>query len=242
MLITIKYKLNDQLINKNTIYGKAYSYFNEKDFNKAAYYFNDYLKKYDGDERITECQLRLADSYYGTKSFSQASIYYEMALVKSQQFRNDDRSFFNYAQSLFKDGKITKAVTALNNLQTNFPASKFADDSQYLIGWIYFQNGNFDEAIVNYTKLFSNYPQSPLLPLAYYSIGDSFLIRVNTLMLLDSYNLLIERYPKSSYVYDAVNGIQYCYIVQDQQDKAINYLDSFINTNGDSEFLDKVQF
>ncbi len=233
---------DDNIIIKNTIYGKAYSYFNQKDLNKAAYYFNEYIKKYDGDEKITECQLRLADCYYGTKSYSQASIYYERALVKSQQFRNDDRSFFNFAQSLFKDGKITKAVATLNNLQTNFPASKFADDSQYLIGWIYFQNGNFDEAIINYTKLFSNYAQSPLLPIAYYSIGDSYFNKGEYERAIDSYNLLIERYPNSSYVYDAVNGIQYCYIVQDEQDKAINYLDSFIRNNGDSEYLDKVQF
>ena len=233
---------DDNIISKNTIYGKAYSFFNQKDYSKAAYYFSEYIKKYDGDEKITECQLRLADSYYGTKSYAQASIYYERALVNSQQFRNDDRSFFNFAQSLFKDGKITKAVTTLNNLQTNFPASKFSDDSQYLIGWIYFQNGNFDEAIVNYTKLFSNYPQSPLLPIAYYSIGDAFFNKGEYSDAIDSYNLLIERYPKSSYVYDAVNGIQYCYIVQDQQDKAISYLDSFIKSNGNSEFLDKIQF
>ena len=233
---------DDNIISKNTIYGKAYSFFNQKDYSKAAYYFSEYIKKYDGDEKITECQLRLADSYYGTKSYAQASIYYERALVNSQQFRNDDRSFFNFAQSLFKDGKITKAVTTLNNLQTNFPASKFSDDSQYLIGWIYFQNGNFDEAIVNYTKLFSNYPQSPLIPIAYYSIGDAFFNKGEYSDAIDSYNLLIERYPKSSYVYDAVNGIQYCYIVQDQQDKAISYLDSFIKSNGNSEFLDKIQF
>ena len=233
---------DDNIISKNTIYGKAYSFFNQKDYSKAAYYFSEYIKKYDGDEKITECQLRLADSYYGTKSYAQASIYYERALVNSQQFRNDDRSFFNFAQSLFKDGKITKAVTTLNNLQTNFPASKFSDDSQYLIGWIYFQNGNFDEAIVNYTKLFSNYPHSPLLPIAYYSLGDAFFNKGEYSDAIDSYNLLIERYPKSSYVYDAVNGIQYCYIVQDQQDKAISYLDSFIKSNVNSEFLDKIQF
>lgn len=236
-----KIHTEDNVINKNTIYGKAYSHFNRKDFNKAAYYFNEYIKKYDGDEKITECQLRLADCYYGTKSYAQASIYYELALVKSQQFKDDDRSFFNFGQTLFKDGKTSKAIATLNNLQTNFPASKFADDSQYLIGWIYFQNGNFDEAIINYTKLFSNYAQSPLLPIAYYSIGDSYFNKGEYAKAIYSYNLLIERYPNSSYVFDAVNGIQYCYIVQDEQDKAISYLDNFIKSNGNYEFLDKVQ-
>jgi TolA-binding protein len=80
------------------------------------------------------------------------------------------------------------------------------------------------------------------LPIAYYSIGDSYFNKGEYEKAIDSYNLLIERYHNSSYVYDAVNGIQYCYIVQDQQDKAIHYLDSFISNNGDSEYLDKVQF
>jgi TolA-binding protein len=233
---------DDEVINKNTIYGKAYSHFNLKDFIKAAYFFNEYLKNYEDDERIVECQLRLADCYYGTKSFSKASLYYERALQNSDRFKNDERSFFNYAQSLFKEGKVTKAIGILNDIQRNFPASKYADNSQYLIGWIYFQNGNFKEAINNYTKLFSNYPQSALLPLAYYSIGDSYFNMGEYSNAISSYNMLIEQFPNSSYVYDAVNGIQYCFIVQDKQDDAINYLDDFLRNNQTLSFADKIQF
>ncbi len=60
-----------------------------------------------------------------------------------------NESFFNYAQSLFKQGYGAKAIQSLEDLQLRFPASKYSDDSQYLIGWINFQSGNFDEAIVS---------------------------------------------------------------------------------------------
>jgi TolA-binding protein len=184
----------------------------------------------------------LADCYYATKSFAKASSLYEDILVKRSSFGNDERAFFNYAQSLFKAGSSPKAIKVLDELQLKFPASKYADDSQYLIGWINFQNSDFEEAVNGYTKLISNYPNSVLVPIAYYSIGDSYFNTGEYQKSIDSYKLVITQFPNSSYVYDAVNGIQYCYIVQDKQDLAINYLNEFIVNNEDSPFLDKVQF
>jgi TolA-binding protein len=233
---------SDELVYKNSTYGKAYSYFNEKDFTKAAHYFSEFIKNYYNDDRTDECELRLADCFYGTKDFVKASSYYEKVLVKNKKFSTDERAFFNFAQSLFKQGYGTKAIQTLEDLQLRFPASKYSDDSQYLIGWINFQSGNFDEAIAQYTKLFSNYPKSILLPIAYYSIGDSYFNLGEYSKSIDSYNKVITLYPSSSYVYDAVNGIQYCFVVQDKQNEAINYLSNFISSNRNSSFLDKIQF
>ena len=233
---------SDDLVYKNSIYGKAYSYFNEKDFHKAGHYFNEFIIKYYNDSRIDECELRLADCFYGTKDFVKASSYYEKVLVKNNKFSTDERAFFNYAQSLFKQGYGLKAIQTLEDLQIRFPASKYSDDSQYLIGWINFQGGNFEEAVTQYTKLFSNYPNSSLLPIAYYSIGDSYFNIGEFSKSIESYNKVITKYPSSSYVYDAVNGIQYCYVVQDKQNDAINYLNNFIESNRRSNFLDKIQF
>jgi TolA-binding protein len=162
--------------------------------------------------------------------------------LNSLQFSKDDRSFFNYAQSLFKQGSSAKAINVLNDLQTRFPASKYADDSQYLIGWINFQSSQFENAINSYGQLFSNYPNSTLLPIAYYSIGDSYFNLGEYQKAINAYSKLISEYENSPYVYDAVNGIQYCYIVQDKQSEAIEYLNQFIINNQNSPFLDKVQF
>ncbi len=237
-----KVKTNDEILNRNTIYGKAYSYFNLKDFSKAAHFFNKYLKINDDEDKLAECNLRLADCYYGTKLFGKASRFYEKALLRSEKFSNDDRSYFNYSQALFKDGNVSKAISSLENFQARFPYSQFADRAQYLIAWIYFQNNQFDEAINSCNQLFSNYPNSTLLPMAYYSIGDSYFNKGEYSKAIASYNRLIAKYPKSSTVYDAINGIQYCYIVQDKQKEAIKYLNNFISANNDAEFIDKVQF
>ncbi|MEE9432287.1 MAG: tetratricopeptide repeat protein [Melioribacteraceae bacterium] len=237
-----KVNSSDRKLAKNTIYGKAYSYFNSKDYSKAAFLFKDYISKYKKDKRSIECELRLADCYYGTKDFAKASSHYKNVFANSREFSKDERAYFNYAKALFKYGDATAAIDVLDDIQLKFPNSKYADDSQYLIGWIFFQRSEFDDAISSYNKLFEQYPNSPTLPIAYYSIGDSYFNQGNYNKAIGSYKKVISNFPNSQYVYDAVNGIQYCYIVEDKQSEAIRYLDKFIATNSGLSFIDKIRF
>lgn len=232
---------SDPLLLKNIYYGKAYSYFNQKEFSKASHYFQQFIIDFKNDTRVAECNLRLADCNYGMKQYGKASIYYEKALVNTNNFKDDDRSYFNYAQALFKNGSSSKAISVLENLQLNFPASKYADDSQYLIGWIYFQEGKFENAIESYNTLIEKYNQSMLLPIAQYSIGDSYFNVGNYPNAINSYRQIISQFPNSSYVYDAVSGIQYCYIIQDKQGDAITFLENFIDKNPNYQGNDKIQ-
>ena len=237
-----KVKSNDRLLVKNMLYSKAYSFFNSKEFPKSAFVFKEFISKYPNDVRKNECELRLADCFYGTKDFAKASSHYKNVLEHSGEFSKDERAFFNYAQSLFKFGDASAAIDVLDDIQLRFPNSKYADDSQYLIGWIFFQRSEFDNAISSYQKLFDQYPASPTLPIAYYSIGDSYFNKGDYNKAIRSYKKVISDFPNSQYVYDAVNGIQYCYIVQDKQTEAIKYLDRFIASNGNLGFVDKVRF
>ncbi|PID59806.1 MAG: hypothetical protein CR986_04490 [Ignavibacteriae bacterium] len=237
-----KINTSDSKVLKNVMYGKAYCYFNLKDFNKAIYYFNQFIKDYPNNRTVDECNLRLADSYYGTKSFNKAAKYYRKALLESNTFKDDDKSHFNYSQALFKGGKISEAINFLDQFQKDFPASRYADEAQYLIAWIYFQNSDFENAIENYDKLISNYSSSPLIPIAYYSIGDSYFNKGEYLQAIEMYQRLIRQFPNSKHVFDAVNGIQYAYVVQDKQDKAINFITEFIADNRHLDFIDKIKF
>ncbi|MBK7980051.1 MAG: tetratricopeptide repeat protein [Ignavibacteriae bacterium] len=236
-----KVNIENNEFKDDVVYGLAYSYFDLPDFSKAAYYFNEFNKNYSSDSRFSECQLRLADCYYAQKDYSKASTYYQRALINSAKFGNDERAFFNYAQSLFKSGDAQNAIDVLNQIQIKFPASNYADDSQYLIGWIKFQRNEFDAAIENYSALFEKYPQSNLLPIALYSIGDSHFNKGEYDKAVLYYNRVISQYPNTQYVYDAVNGIQYCYVVQDKQPEAVNYLQNFIADHPSLDFLDKIQ-
>jgi TolA-binding protein len=227
---------------KESILGKAYSYFNLKDFQNAAFYFNEFISKYKNDPIIIEAKLRLADSYFGTKKFDKASAVYKELFSKEKTALNNDLAYFQYGQSLFKSGNSDAAVEAMLNLQKKFPQSKYADQSQYIIGWINFQQNKFKVALENYNLLLNKYPKSALRPVVYYSIGDSYFNLGNYDSSIIYYSKVISDFAGTQYVFDAVNGIQYAYVAKDEPDKAIGYIDQFLAANPNAKSGDQIFF
>lgn len=232
---------NEEL-RKPVIYGKAYSYFNLKDFPNAIYYFNDYATKYRTDQNVNDAKLRLADSYFGIKSFDKASQIYRELFANDRLISNDDQTYYQYSQSLFKAGRSNDAIEEFIKLQQKFPRSRFADASQYVVGWIYFQQNNFRAAIENYEKLLTKYPASSLKPIAYYSIGDSYYNLGDYEESINYYNRVLTEFPNTPYILDAVNGIQYAYLAKDQPDRAVSFIDQFVSANPSSKFGDQIFF
>lgn len=237
-----KINSSNNLIIKQTLLGKAYAYFNLKDFANAVYFFNDYVNKYRNDKNINEIKLRLADSYYALKNFEKASMIYSQLFSSSKTFLENDQAYYQYCQSLYKAGKINDAIKEFSNLQKRFPNSKYSDVSQYVVGWIYFQQGNFYKAIANYFHLIEKFPKSDLIPVAYYSIGDSYYNLGNYDSAIVFYNKVLDEFPYTQYVIDAVNGIQYSYIAKDQPVEAINFIDHFIKQNPNLKLSDQIYF
>ena len=230
------------LTGKQTLYGKAYTYYNLKDFSNAAYYLNEYINKYKKDENYTNVKLRLADSYYGLKDFSRASDIYNSLFNKERRNVDDDNAYYQYGQALFKSGNFSQAIDEFASIQRRFPRSRYRDDSQYIIGWIYFRQDRFQEAIENYNKLLSIYPSSALRPITYYSIGDAYYNMGEYDAAIESYTKIINEFPKTEYVFDAINGIQYCYLAIDEPDKAVELIDRFVQTNKDYQYNDQILF
>lgn len=232
---------NDEL-RKQTILGKAYTYFNLKDFPNAIYHFNEFVSKYKNDPNTGDAKLRLADSYFGTKKFDKASELYREIFSREKVSLENDQAYYQFAQSLYKADKPAEAVKAFEELQKKFPRSRYTDQSQYVIGWIFFQQNNFPEAISNYKYLLTRYSRSALSPMVYYSIGDAYFNLAQYDSSISYYSIVIHQYPNSQYVFDAVNGIQYCYVAQNQPDKAIAYIDQYISENPSSKYDDQIFF
>lgn len=232
----------DPQIEKETLYGRAYAYFNLKDFANSAYYFGDFINKYPKDENFVDAKFRLADSYYGTKNFDKASELYSETFKKYKNAKITDFAYYQYGQSLFKSKKWEDAISKFRTLQDKYPMSKFRDDSQYLIGWIYFQHGDFNQAIDNYKEIPNRYPNSNILPIAYYSIGDCYYNMAEYDSSVIYYNKILRDYSKTQYVFDAINGLQYCYLALDEPNKAVAAIDRYIQSNPSSDFGDKILF
>ena len=233
---------DDPDIIKNALYGSAYCYFNLGDYDNAAIRFSSFTKTYPYDDRTTDAKLRLADSYFGSKNFSSASQVYEQ-LFKSQRLSlTDPYAYYQYAQALFKSGKIESAKNEFANLQRNFPQSSYGDVSLYTIGWINFQQNDYNAAIDRYRNVMNVYPGTSLAPLIYYSIGDAYFNMSNYDSAIVNYQKVLLQYPSSDHVFDAVNGIQYCYVAKNQPEKAIALIDGFIAQNPSLKFSDQIYF
>ena len=234
--------LADAETGSQALYGKAYSYFNLKDYDNAAYSFNDFIKRFPKDKRTIDARLRLADSYYGTKDYASSSkVYRDLFNLSSSEIQNP-YAYYQYAQALYKAGNIDDALNEFSNLQKKFPQSDYADESLFTLGWIYFQQNNFNKAISAYKNVLNVYPQSPLAPIVFYSIGDSYFNLTKYDSAIVNYQIVMAQYPTSSYVFDAVNGIQYSFVAKGDYEKAISFIDQFVNSNPSLSFSDQIFF
>jgi len=230
------------VLGKQALYGLGYSYYNLRDYPNASYYFKEYLKLFKKSKDELEVLLRLADCYFGMKDFKQASANYSTAFRKFKPRNIEAREHFQFGQALYKNDNPDKAVRIFRDLQIYFPHSKYADDAQYLIGWIFFKQGDYNQAISEYFLIPNKYSNSNLIPLVYYSIGDCYFNLSNYEEAITFYNTVINEYPKSKYVFDALNGITYSYLVKNQPENAAAVINNFVALNPTSEYSDDILY
>ena len=229
-------------IERLSLYGIAYCYFNLGDYDNAALRYSEFVNTYPNDKRNTDARLRLADSYFGSKNYASASKVYTELFSSKITTLNDPNAYYQYAQALYKSGKNELAINEFSNLQERFPDSKYADVSLYTIGWINFQQGEFHRAIGLYRNVMDVYPNTSLAPIISYSIGDAYFNMGNYDSAIVNYQNVLAKYSSSDYVFDAVNGIQYSYVVKGQPEKAIALIDGFVNQNPSLKFSDEIFF
>lgn len=224
------------------IYGKAYAYFNMKDYVNSANYFSDYLKLNLKSSNFTDARLRLADSYYANKKYALASNIYRDIYLNEDARQNNDYAYYQYAQALYKAGNSNDAIREFLVLQEKFPGSRYVAESQYLVGWIYFQKGEYGRAIDSYRALLVRYPESNLVPVTMNSIGNSFFNQANYDSAVAYYKTVLTNYPNSTYSLEAVNGIKDAYIASGRTTEAVDLIESYASDNSKEGLADQLMF
>ena len=224
------------------LYGKAYCYFNLRDYSRAAHEFSLYIKEFPRDSRTLDAKLRLADSYYGSKNFVASSQIYKQIFHFDKKALNNPYAYYQYAQALYKANQKQEAIDEFRTLQQKFPRSEYADRSLFVVGWIYFQEGDYSEAIANYRNVLNVYPNSSLGATVYYSVGDSYFNLGKYDSAIVNYQQVLVKYPASPHVYDAVNGIQDSYVAQNHPEKAIKFIKQFVSRNPSLSFADQIYY
>lgn len=225
-----------------TLYGKAYCYFNQKDYTNASFFFSDFIKRFPQSEKVVDAKIRMADSYFADKSYAEASNAYAELLKVKNGIKAKDYVSFQYALALYRSGSVQKAIAQLDEFKSQYAKSSYYENALYLSGWIKFQQNNFDGAIVKYRSVLEELPNSKMAALIQYSIGDAFYNLGNYDSAIVSYETVITNYPNSTHVFDALNGIQYCYVAKGEMDKAIQLIDNYVSENPTANFADQLYF
>ncbi|HEY7750878.1 MAG TPA: tetratricopeptide repeat protein, partial [Ignavibacteriaceae bacterium] len=100
--------------------------------------------------------------------------------------------------------------------------------------------GNFDEAISSYNDFLSIYKNSSLTPVIYYSIGDAYFNEGDYNAAVNNYEKVVASYPSSDYVFDAINGLTYSYVLMGSPEQAVELIDEFTTRNPNLKFSDQI--
>ena len=158
----------------------GYSYFNLNEYLNASKYLKNYLDLKDNklSSKDIDPILRLADSYYASKSFNSSIKYYNTALQNSDINRN----YIIYQIGLCHYGldDFTKSIEYMDKVILNSEKS-LDDDAIFRKAQIYFENSEFDKSIINYNLIIDEYKYSEY-------ISYSFLNRATSYFNLKSYD------------------------------------------------------
>jgi tol-pal system protein YbgF len=83
----------------------------------------------------------------------------------------DDKSSYQAAFNLLKDGQYDRAIVAFQKFLVTYPDSSLADNAQYWLGEAYYVNKAYPEAEAAFQRVVDKYPQSRKLGDALLKIG-----------------------------------------------------------------------
>jgi tol-pal system protein YbgF len=83
----------------------------------------------------------------------------------------DDKTAYQTAFGLLKDGQYDRAITAFQKFLAAYPTSQLADNAQYWLGEANYVNKAFTDAQAAFQRVVDKYPQSRKRPDALLKIG-----------------------------------------------------------------------
>lgn len=195
-------------------YNLGYVYYKLRNYEKAITWFRKYSDiNGEVDARImNDAQVRIADSYFYLKNYGAATDYYDKAL--NIRLSSVDYSLFQKAMTLYVQGKLENELEVLNDLITNIPESKYADDAKFEAARVYMLLDRYEEAYAMYSGILLNHSESQLAASSRVQMG---LIKYNQRKddeALKIYEEVLSMYPGSEQSREAQLGIKKIYIDQ----------------------------
>lgn len=108
------------------------------------------------------------------------------------------RSAYEAAFNLLKDGRYTQAISAFDAFLKRYPSSEYAGNAQYWLGEANYVSRNFKRAIVEFDRVLTKYPQSPKVPDATLKMGYTYYELGQWAKARSTLQKVIKQYPSST--------------------------------------------
>jgi outer membrane protein assembly factor BamD len=136
------------------------------------------------------------------------------------------KTLFETAKSEISKGSFKKGIEIYEELQANYPNSKYAEQSKLNLAYAFYKKKDYDQAIYILKEFIKLYPKHKVTPYAYYMLGvvaqskssstlekyidtgDKGQKSTKTIEEAFGYYLdLIEKFPETKYAKDAKNKL-----------------------------------
>lgn len=160
----------------------AMSFYNAKDFQRAATEFEKLAKQYEFSEYASKAQYYVGLCYENMNKYYMAYQNYQKAIDNFPHIANTEeilaREFAIANLYLSKPGPrilgtdimapLSRAVEIFKKIVENAPYGKFAEESQFKLGEALKKSERYEEAVQAFHKIIEDYPKSKLVTQAMY--------------------------------------------------------------------------
>ncbi|MBD2704391.1 tetratricopeptide repeat protein [Spirosoma sp. BT702] len=229
-----------------SLYGLGYAYYNKKEYARAQPYFRDFVtrggnsQEEDVAEQVKDATIRLADTYFVTKQYENAMKYYDQAIARNAA--DKDYAAYQKAVILSYVGRDAEAKAQFDQVQRQYPSSRFVEESLFQTANVDFEKGNYQTAIRNFTKLIQERPNSRLIPAALLKRAVAYGNVQQYDPAVADYKRILDNYGDSEQAQSALLGIQNTLNDAGRPEEFSQVLGQYKKSNPGSTDIERVQF
>lgn len=227
---------------EEALYGLGWAQFRLRQFNESAATFTRLLREYPQSGFALDGLARKGDGLYITKNYRAAAESYRQAARLQPKSEQGEYAAFQLGQSLYRMQEYEQALESMRDFAKTYPNSPLADDALYGAAWISFQQRRFADAAKEFRALIDAYPQGSAAARSYYALGDSYFNLEQYDAAIQAYRSVADVFPLHPLAPEAVNAVQYCYLLQGKEDSASAVTDKYINASPGSTLSQEVKF
>ena len=218
-------------------FGLGWSYLKKGNIDNAVKMFQT-IKNTSASKTVRISALtQIGDSYQDAGQFQKAIEVYDEILKDYSDSAYADYVQYRQGIALLKMDNIQAATLSFQSLRTNFPKSKYLEDTQYYLAVAYFKKGDWATAreyILNFIEDSSK--DQPFLSEAYYILGLCYFNLNQYQDALQVFNKILKNYPDQTETFQNSEGhIAQCYYKLGNTDEAIKRFKAIIKKYPQSE-------